>query len=448
MPARAARRAVGLVVIVGLALLVMWIGPGANRKTLLPGAVLTSGTAFSLSGTVSNLTPGVSSTLVLTASNPYSVSITLRSVTVSVPSVPAGCPLSNLTLNSTAFSEGSVTVTDLSVIVPHNGTASVSFPILVARTAPNGCQTLTFPFNYTGSATYTATTSTALLTSPNPSNFGQSVTLTATVTPNVTPDPGAPTPAGTVTFYECTNPSCTTWVALSAAKTLSSGHSTFSIASLAIGSHVLFATYSPTDPTNFSAGSSTTVAQVVNPTTACIVTTINAGLTVNSGQSICINSPGRVNGGVTVQTGGALSLNGATINGGVTATGATALRFCGSAMVNGGVTASGTTGFIMIGDKGDDSPPGCAGNTINGGVSLTNGLGGFEFAANSVSGSVTLSGNTGAGPTIEDTVPEVEGNSITGGLFCATSNSPALTNGGQPNAVSGSKSGQCSAAGF
>jgi hypothetical protein len=79
---------------------------------------------------------------------------------------------------------------------------------------------------------------------------------------------------------------------------------------------------------------------------------------------------------------------------------------------------------------------------------LSNNTGGFEFAANHVSGTVTFSGNTGAGPTVEDAAPEVEGNTIVGALSCASSNNPALTNGGQRNTVTGVKSGQCSGVGF
>jgi hypothetical protein len=468
--------------------------------------------------------------------------------------------LSNLTINGTAFSGGSVTVNSLSQVVPAAGSATLSLPILVAKTAPNGCQSVTFPFNYTGSATYTAPTVITLVAAPNPSSFGQTVTFTATVAANVTPASAAATPVGTVTFYQCTNPAslpsgspasaCTARVALSPSEPVNgSGQAMYSTSALAIGSYVIFAVYSPTDPTSFVASSSTTVTQLVtqaststvlasapNPsffgqpvtmtaqvspssgptgtvrfyvcqtpacastfllgtgtlnavgkatfttsslppgadslravyagntnyagstspvvtqtvsfTSACIVTTINGGLIVHSGQSICIKSPGGVNGGVTVQSGGALFLNGAFINGAIVSTGATGLRFCGST-INGNLSVLSSTGFVMIGDGGDDGPPGCAGNTINvGTVTLSNNTGGFEFGANHASGTVTLSGNTGTGPTVEDAAPEVEGNNISGGLNCASSNNPAVSDGGQPNTVTGAKSGQCSGGGF
>jgi hypothetical protein len=102
----------------------------------------------------------------------------------------------------------------------------------------------------------------------------------------------------------------------------------------------------------------------------------------------------------------------------------------------------------VIGDGGDDGAPGCAANTINGNVTLTSGTHGFEIAANTVTGNLSFTSNTGNGPTVEDTNPEVEGNKITGTLTCATSNNPALTDGGQKNTVTGTRSGQCSAGTF
>jgi hypothetical protein len=76
-----ARRATGrteltwIIVIAGVlacaALLASVSSSGPPRR----GPLLTAGTDFRLSSTVSNLTPGVSSSLVLPATNPYSVAI-------------------------------------------------------------------------------------------------------------------------------------------------------------------------------------------------------------------------------------------------------------------------------------------------------------------------------------------------------------------------------------
>jgi hypothetical protein len=280
-------------------------------------------------------------------------------------------------------------------------------------------------------------TSTALTSSLIPSLFGQSVTFTATVSAT---SPGSGTPTGTATFYLGTPTG--THSLLGTGTLDGSGKATYSTSALPGGADSIYATYG--GDTNYNSNTSGVFTQNVNFTAAC-TTTANSGLTVKSGQSICVT--GKVNGGLTVQSGGALYLNGATVNGGVTATGATSLRVCGST-INSGLSASDTSGFVTIGDGSDDGPPGCAANSISGGVTLTSGHGGFEVAANSISGGATFTGDTGAGPTTEDAVPEVEGNSITGGLSCATSNSPALTNGGQKNTVTGTKSGQCSGTGF
>ena len=222
-----------------------------------------------------------------------------------------------------------------------------------------------------------------------------------------------------------------------------SGKATFTDSALAGGTDYLRAVYGGDG--NFLTSTSGVITQIVNFTTACITKSINGGYTVKSGQSICIETT--VNGGVTVQSGGALYLNGATVNGGVNSSGATSLRICATT-VNGGITASSSTGFVVIGDGGDDGPPGCAANTINGGITLSNNKAGFEIAANHINGTVSLSGNTGTGPTSEDAAPEVEGNNINGSLSCATSNSPALTDGGVKNSVNGTKSGQCAGTSF
>ena len=457
MPSRAAHhirlgRMLAVAAVLGAAAY-FWTTPPGGRS-LMPGTVLTSATNFALSGTVGNLAPGISSTLVVTATDPYNVPITLTSVTVSVPTVPASCSLSNLRLASTAFSGSppAVTVTGLSQTVPANGSANVPLAILLAKNAVNGCQSVTFPFNYSGTATYTAATTTVLASSPNSSLFGHPVTFTATVT--ASPSSANP-PVGTVKFYVCENPAnlasgspasaCGTSAALGAAVTVNgSGQATLSTAGLPAGSDPVFASFTPSDATSYAASSSTTITQVVTFSKPCITTTV-PGLTVAAGQSICVSAPGRVNGAVTVNSGGALWLTGATINGGLTSTGATALRVCGSS-INGSVIVTGGTGFVMAGDGGDEGSPACAGNAL-GGVSLSSNSGGFEVAGNTITGSGSFSGNTGTGPYWQDAAPEIEGNSISGTLSCSKNN-PAPTDGGKANTVTGSRSGQCSAAGF
>jgi hypothetical protein len=422
---------------------------------LMPGAVLTSATDFGLSGTVSDLAPGVSSTLVVTVTNPYSVPITLTSLRVSVPTVPANCPASDLSLASTAFtgSPPTVTVSGLSRTVPANGSSSVSLPILLTRNAANGCQNVAFPFSYSGTASYTAATTTTLASSGSPSLFGHPVTFTATVTAG---PPAANPPAGTVTFYLCASPAslapaspasaCATPVALGPTVALgASGQASLTISGLPGGSYPALARFTPAEATNYSASSSLSITQVFTFSKACI-TTMVPGFTVAAGQSVCVDAPGRVTGEVTIASGGALSVTGGVLSGGLSASGAAALRFCG-ATINGSVSVSGTTGFVLAGDGGDDGQPACAGNTLRSSLSLSGNSGGLEVGGNQITGSVSVTGNTGTGPLWQDPAPEIEGNSISGPLSCSN-NSPAPGDGGQRNTVSGPRSGPCSAVGF
>jgi len=430
-------------------------GAGPHGAAPMPAAVLTSATGFGLSGTVGDLAPGASSALVVTATNPYSVPITLTSLTVSVPTVPANCPASDLTLASTAFtgSPPTVTVTGLAQTVPANGSASVSLAILLARNAANGCQNVTFPFSYSGTASYTAATTTTVASSGSPSLFGHPVTFTATVTAGA---PAANPPPGTVTFYLCASPAnlaagspasaCATPVALGPAVPLgASGQAGLTTADLPGGSYPVFASFAPTDASNYSAGSSASITQVVTFSQACITTTV-PGFTVAAGQSVCVDAPGRVTGPVNVASGGALAVTGGTLSSGLSASGAAALRLCGATIAS-SASVSGTTGLVLAGDGGDDGQPACAGNTFKSSVSLSGNSGGFEAGGNKITGSVSVTGNTGTGPTWQDPAAEIEGNSISGSLSCSN-NSPAPTDGGQRNTVSGTRSGQCAAAGF
>jgi hypothetical protein len=363
--------------------------------------------------------------------------------------------VSALTLAGTACggSPPAVTVSGLSQLVPANGTANVSLPILLARNAANGCQNVTFPFSYSGTAAYTAATTTTVASSANPSLFGSPVTFTATVT--ASPAAANP-PAGKITFYLCANPAnlapgspasaCTTPVALGPATALDgSGQARLSTSGLPGGSYPVFARFTPSDATSYAASASASITQAVTFSKPCITTTV-PGFTVASGQSVCVTAPGRVTGPVTVNSGGALSVSGATVSASLSSTGATALWFCG-ATITGSVSVSATTGFVMIGDGGDDGQPACAGNSVKSSVSLGGNTGGFEVAGNTITGSASFTGNTGTGPYWQDAAPEIEGNSIGGGLSCS-GNSPAPTDGGQANKVSGPRSGQCSAGGF
>jgi hypothetical protein len=111
-------------------------------------------------------------------------------------------------------------------------------------------------------------TTTALITSPNPSNTGQSVLLTATVTFSGS---STNTPSGTITFLDGTTTLGT--------GTLSSGTATFSTSSLTAGAHNLTASYG--SDTNFASSTSITVTQTVK-----LLITVNESITVSDAPTL------------------------------------------------------------------------------------------------------------------------------------------------------------------
>jgi hypothetical protein len=273
-----------------------------------------------------------------------------------------------------------------------------------------------------------ASTGLVLSASPNPSHFGQAITLSAQSTPGTGP-------TGTVSFYQDAPPNGDL---IDKATLNASGQATLVTSALPPGTYAVYAVYA--GDANYLSSQSNTLTLTVGYSSSCLTGTISNGYTVASGQSVCIS--GRVSGGISVQAGGTLFLNGATVSGGISSNGTAAIRFCGST-ISGNVTVSATTGYVMIGDGGDDGSPACADNTVFGTVTISGNTGGIEIAGDTINGTLSVSGNTG-GPE----GPEIEGNHINGSISCATSNNPALTDGGQRNTVSGSRTGQCSAGSF
>jgi hypothetical protein len=96
-----------------------------------------------------------------------------------------------------------------------------------------------------------ANTATSVVSSANPSVFGQTVTFTATVAVS---SPGAGTPTGTVNFKD----NGTTI----GSGTLSGGVATFATSALAVGSHPITAEY--VGDANFNGSTSSALSQVVN----------------------------------------------------------------------------------------------------------------------------------------------------------------------------------------
>ena len=113
-----------------------------------------------------------------------------------------------------------------------------------------------------------AATTTTVTASPNPANFGQSVTFKATVK---AASPGSGTPSGAVTFLD-------NGTAMGAPVPLGSGVATFTTSALTVGVHTITATYSPTyngnTDSNFTT-SSGSVKQTVKSATTAHVTNVS-----------------------------------------------------------------------------------------------------------------------------------------------------------------------------
>ena len=134
-------------------------------------------------------------------------------------------------------------------------------------------------------------------------------------------------------------------------------------------------------------------------------------LILTGGQSVLLAAGARVLGPVIVRTGAALDVEGAAIIGLLRADGATAIRACNATII-GPITLANGSGPVLLG-----------------------GTSGAPCGEDTIFGPVTLSGNTGG--------VVLAGNTIRGWVSCS-GNSPAPTDGGQPNNVSGPATGQCS----
>lgn len=126
-------------------------------------------------------------------------------------------------------------------------------------------------------------TTTAVLSSPNPSVFGQPVTFTANVTS------GSGTPTGTVQFQDGGGN-------LGSPVALSGGTATLMTSALAVGAHAITAIYNP-DSGSFTGSTGSLPTQTVNKanTTTAVVSNNNPsvfGQSVTFTATVTVNSPG------------------------------------------------------------------------------------------------------------------------------------------------------------
>lgn len=259
----------------------------------------TGGTVFEIVS--SNTTQSTTTTLVSSV-NPsaYGQSVIFTAAVKAASGTPAG---------TVTFKNGTVTVATI--------TLSAGVAKYTNKTFAVGTHSITAVYN--GSASFAtstsspvsqvvnkATTTTALVSSANPSVFGESVTFTATVAPEF-----SGVPAGTVTFKNGT--------VILASVTLSAGVAKYTNTTLGVGTHTITAVYNGS--TAFTTSTSTAASQVVTKasTTTALVSSANpstVGESVTFTATVKPQFSGTPAGTVTFKN-GTVTLGAATLSAGV-----------------------------------------------------------------------------------------------------------------------------------
>ena len=231
----------------------------------------------------------------------------------------------SVTFMATVPSAATGTVTFLDGATPL-GTTTVSAGIATFSTTALAVGTHPITAAYSGDTNFAGSTSaalsqvvnmanttTAVISSSNPSSFGSSVTFTASV---MAVAPGAGTPDGTVTFFDGTT-------ALGAAVALSSGAATFSTSALAVGSHSITAQYSGSASFNASASSALTQTVGLDAVTMTLASSSNPstyGSSVTFTAVVSTAAPGGTATGTVTFNAGSTALGTGTLDGTGTAT--------------------------------------------------------------------------------------------------------------------------------
>jgi len=178
-----------------------------------------------------------------------------------------------------------------------------------------------------------------------------------------------------------------------------------------------------TEPFTMAWTNRSTFQQVIKFTAGVKVIsgTVSGPLVVKSGESVELTSTGKISGPVTVEPGGELNVEGGTISGSVKANKAAPLRLCG-ATISGPVEATNGSGSVVIGE----GTSGCSANTISGSVTVTGNKEGVVIDGNIVSGPLTVTGNEGGTTVVNNTVS---------GSLTVTGNSGVVVD--KPNTVKG-----------
>jgi hypothetical protein len=359
----------------------------------------------------------------------------------------AGTPSGPVTFSDGATTLGSSTL-------DNNGKASLSISSLSVGThsivAKYGADN-----NFLESASVAASatvnkspTVTTLAATPNPSVFGQTVTLTASVAAS---GGGSGAPSGTITFNDA-------GTALGTSALDNNGRATFTVSTLAVGTHTLTASYGGDN--NFlssTASGSGAVTQVVNQ--SATVTTLSSSanpsvfgqsITLTAGVTASAGGAGIPSGTVTF-TDGAVSLGSVALD----STGRAALTLSSLAVGSHSITASysGSTSFVassssplsqavnknsIVINLTSAPNPSTYGQTIVFSVQVAPAPPGGSPGTSPPTGTITFTdGNTVLGTATLDSTGKA---SLTVGLLAAGSHSIVASYGGDANFSKGSSS--------
>jgi 5'-nucleotidase len=133
------------------------------------------------------------------------------------------------------------------------------------------------------------------------------------------------------------------------------------------------------------------------------ITGTYSSLTLTMPGSVCVLDA-HITGGISASKGVVLDVENSTVSGSISTNGAAGVRICGSS--TGTIVITKSTGFVLVGDPANN----CPANTVAGSILATSNTNGLVIVGNTVSGTVTASGNSGAGPLAVYPGPIVSGN--------------------------------------
>ncbi len=279
-----------------------------------------------------NFATSTSPTLTQTVNQDTSTSVVAPSANPSVSgqsvmftaTVTANSPGSGMPTGTVTFKDGS-TVLGAGLL---NGSGQATFNTSALSVGSHSITAV-----YGGDGNFTTSTSSAftqtvnqdastsvVISSANPSIFGQSVTLTATITAN---SPGSGTPTGMVTFEDGST--------VFGTGTLNgSGQAAFNASGLSVGSHSITVIYG--GDTHFTTSTSSALTQTVNQSTTNAVVTLSSNPAV-FGQSITLTATVSANApGTGTPTGTVTFKDGSTVVGTGTLNGAGIATFSTSGL--------------------------------------------------------------------------------------------------------------------